>query len=149
MKTRTRAYIAWLNMRQRCRNPKRSDAVNYMARGITIVPEWDSFATFLADMGEPPEGMSLDRVDNDGPYSPKNCQWRSRTAQNNNRRCNVRIEYQGHSQTLAVWSRALGIGRVTLLKRLQRGVPIALAFETKGYLAINRPAAGTALLQLS
>lgn len=125
-------------MRQRCHNPARPDAVNYMERGITIVPEWDSFDTFLADMGEPQKGMSLDRVDNDGPYSPQNCQWRSRTEQNNNRRCNVFVEYRGKSQTLAVWSRELGIGRVTLLKRLQRGVPVAMAFETKGYLAINR-----------
>jgi hypothetical protein len=99
-------------------------------------------------LGEPADGMSLDRIDNEKGYSKDNCRWVGRAVQNLNKRNNVRYDYEGKSKTLSEWSRELGIGRVTLLKRLQRGVPVSLAFETKGYLGINR-AAGTALLQLS
>jgi hypothetical protein len=82
----TRAYDCWINMRQRCLNPTHPHYHHYGGRGIAIHPDWDMFPQFLADMGDPPEGLTLERRDNAEGYSRHNCYWATMAEQNENKR---------------------------------------------------------------
>lgn len=73
-------------MRWRCTNPNSPHYPNYGGRGITVCPEWSSFERFIADMGRRPPGMTLERKENDGPYTPGNCIWATPTQQARNKR---------------------------------------------------------------
>lgn len=84
--SKTPEYRAWIDMRRRCLNPSRSDYHYYGGRGITVCDNWlNSFNSFLTDMGQRPEGLTLDRLDNNGNYEPSNCKWVTRAEQNKNR----------------------------------------------------------------
>lgn len=82
----SRTYSSWRGMKDRCLNPNSVSYPLYGGRGITICDEWITFDGFLADMGERPEGMSLDRIDPDGNYEPANCRWATPQQQVDNRR---------------------------------------------------------------
>lgn len=88
----TTEYRAWNNMRQRCNNPRHPNFHCYGGRGISICDRWDEFSNFLEDMGKRPEGLTLERVDNNGDYCPENCKWVTRKDQQKNRRCTVLFE---------------------------------------------------------
>lgn len=89
------AYKAWQRMKSRCQNPKEPVYPYYGGRGISVCGAWvESFAAFWADMGATwAPGLSLDRIDNDGHYSPGNCRWTTPTEQNRNRR-NVKLSVE-------------------------------------------------------
>jgi hypothetical protein len=103
-------HYIWRSMRSRCFRPKAKDYPNYGGRGITVCDRWaHSFENFLADMGEKPEGLTLDRRDNNGPYSPDNCRWATSAEQQHNKRTNSKYVSGGQTGTLTEWAKQLGI----------------------------------------
>lgn len=130
-RTETREYSSWCAMKARCYNPLKPQFEDWGGRGIKVCPQWiDSFETFFRDMGACPDGMSIDRIDNDGDYEPSNCRWATRQDQSNNQSRNVRITHDGKTQTVAEWSSELGIKYHTLYRRaVIKGEPPEIAFR--------------------
>lgn len=122
--TNTRAYRIWCGMLTRCNNPRsRQRYAYYGARGIKVCRRWQKFENFLSDMGFPPADMTLDRIDSNGDYSPRNCRWATRGEQSVNRR-NVRtLTHRGVTLSIPGWARALGIHASTMHGRIINGFP--------------------------
>ena len=117
----TKIYNVWGGMKYRAQTETAKAFSNYGGRGITVCDRWQSFENFYADMGEPPEGMQLERVDNDKGYSPENCKWAGRKDQAFNRRTTVRVTFKGKTMSLTDWAEETGVSRTTLGRRYKAG----------------------------
>lgn len=126
---KTPIFNIWWSMMQRCYD-KNSQAYNrYGGRGINVCNQWQQFEGFYADMGDKPKDMSLDRIDNNGDYSPENVKWATAKDQANNRKSNVVLEHNGKKQTMQQWSDELGLKVGTVWARLNRGWDISRALS--------------------
>ncbi|WP_405893841.1 hypothetical protein OG272_16220 [Streptomyces sp. NBC_00104] len=95
--------MTWGDMNNRCTNPTHRRWADYGGRGIKVCERWRDFRNFLADMGERPPGLEIDRIDNDGDYEPGNCRWVTRAVQRSNRRPQKKRTHcgNGHEYTPA------------------------------------------------
>ena len=130
-KSKSRTYKLWMAMRNRC------DRINqdYSCRGIVYDERWKLFENFLEDMGEAPDGLSLDRIDCNGNYHKANCRWATRLEQANNTRANIFIEWDGKRQTRSQWEKELGMRPTTLRTRLKAGWPMERAMKPLAWVA--------------
>lgn len=128
----SREYNSWTEMKGRCHNPRNRKFKNYGARGIVVCERWRSdFTAFLMDMGRCPDGLQLDRINNDGNYEPGNCRWATREQQARNKRLTIRVEHDGERLTIMEWSQRIGVSVWALRDRLgRRGWPVAKALTT-------------------
>lgn len=126
----SRAYGIWTNMVKRCENVRCAAYRDYGGRGIKVCERWRSFEYFLADMGHPPDGMTLERMDRDGDYEPANCKWATRTEQTRNRKSTVTITYKGATKPIAQWAEELSLSYSRLRGRIAAGWSPAAAIET-------------------
>jgi hypothetical protein len=124
-------YQVWATILQRCRNPKNAGFQGYGARGIGVDDEWLTFSNFYRDMGNRPSNShTVERIDNNGNYGPKNCRWATQKEQSRNKRSNKLIEYNGQVKCVADWNDHLGFGRGVVGSRLLSGWSIEEALET-------------------
>lgn len=121
---RTPEYAAWVNMKERCGNPKLRDYHRYGGRGIRVCDRWnDSYEAFLSDMGRRPSpSHSLDRYPNsDGNYEPGNCRWATRIEQARNKSDNRRVIVNGAAVCITEAAEMTGVSRKTIARRLDTG----------------------------
>lgn len=121
-------HKSWWAMHDRCVNPRNRSFRDYGARGIVVCSRWSQgeggltgFECFVADMGERPRGLTIERSNSDGPYAPSNCSWASRTVQSRNRRSLRVIEFGGRKQPVSAWAEEKGLPYFTVIQRLNRG----------------------------
>lgn len=125
-------YLIWIQAKCRCRNPKNKRYSYYGGRGIVFDERWDTFSTFLSDMGQrPSDKHSLDRINNDGPYSRENCRWTTGTIQRRNSRSFVHpLTFNGRTMLIVDWAKELGFSRCVIKSRLQRGWSVEATLTT-------------------
>ena len=133
-KGKEKEYSVWRGINTRCLNKNCEAFHRYGGRGIKICDRWvgrDGFENFYNDMGPRPDGCTIDRINNDGNYSPENCRWATPKKQGNNRSTNVILEFKGKKHSITEWADILGIRPGTLHERLRRGTSIEKALTMK------------------
>ena len=119
-------------MKERCNNPHNKRYGRYGGRGIAVCKEWaesyESFRKWSEESGYR-EGLTIDRINNSGNYEPGNCRWVTQKEQNRNYSRNHKITYNGETLCIADWSEKTGIGRATILWRLQNGKALDEVFS--------------------
>jgi transposase len=124
-KSSTSEYEIWHGMKQRCGNPNSRGYPKYGGRGIMVCDRWQQFDNFIADMGpRPSPDHTIDRIDNDGPYSPENCRWATWVEQNRNTRSNRIVIYDGQEMCVTEVAERLGLCKETVFWRLNHGFPL-------------------------
>lgn len=130
----SRLYYIWESMRQRCTNPASTSYHNYGGRGIGVCTEWSDFGPFYdwAMLNGYEPHLTIDRIDNDGDYTPENCHWATHKDQARNTRANRLVTFRGDTKCVMEWAEILDINVVTLHARLFRyGWPIERALTEK------------------
>ena len=110
----TPTYKTWQSMKARCNNSRDTVFKNYGGKGISVCERWLKFENFLADMGERPSGMSLDRIDNSGNYEPGNCRWATDLTQAFNQSHTTRVTFGGNVVSFSEAARKIGRTTSTL-----------------------------------
>ena len=133
--SKTPEYAVWRAMVDRCQLPTHQAYKNYGGRGITVCKRWLKFENFFEDMGRQPfKGASIDRINNNKGYTPRNCRWVNATAQGNNRRTNKFLTIDGITKTYSEWAKEAGLKTNTLSYRLANGwSPKAAVFTTPNF----------------
>lgn len=126
-KTGTKVYIAFKQIQARCYNKNEKSYKNYGGRGVRC--EWKTFEEFYKDMGEPlSKDYSIDRINNNGSYSKKNCRWATKREQALNRRTAHLLTYEGKTKNMKIWATELKIPNRTLWWRIKAGWTVERAF---------------------
>lgn len=130
---KSKLYNAWVEMRRRCNTVTCKSYKNYGGRGISVCAEWNDFKNFKtwALNNGYIEGYTIERIDVNGNYEPKNCTWITKNLQSRNRTTSHFITYLGKTHTISEWSRELGISRSTILNRLKKNMELEDVFKVK------------------
>jgi hypothetical protein len=112
----------WEGMIRRCTNPKDKDFRLYGGRGVKVCERWMDVRLFAEDMGDKPQGHSLDRIDTNGDYCPENCRWATAMEQGSNKRTNRMISHNGQNLHMSEWCRRYNIKLSTFINRLKSGM---------------------------
>lgn len=134
--SKTKLNKVWRNMKDRCFNPNNSRYAHYGLRGISVCDEWrNDYASFRdwAKANGYSEGLSIDRMDNNGDYAPYNCRWVNSTVQNNNFSRNRLVSHNGLTLSISQWSKKIGVNRNTIDYRLKSGMSPSQALRKINY----------------
>jgi hypothetical protein len=129
-RSRSKIHWIWVAMKQRCSNPANKGYPDYGGRGITVCQRWMKFENFLSDMGDRPNGYSLDRIDNNKGYSKENCRWASVQLQSRNKRSSKLITFNNETLSESEWARKLGLSRGCVIARRKKGMTAEQALTT-------------------
>ena len=126
-------YSAWCSIKQRCYSPTCPNFARWGGRGIKMCDQWlNNYEQFLADVGRKPSpDHTLDRRNNDGNYEPGNVRWVTATVQQNNKRTNRIVEFNGRKQSVGMWATEMGVHRNLILRRLNKGWSVQRAITEK------------------
>ena len=123
----SKLYAVWRGLRSRCNNPKHPSYCDYGGRGISVCTEWDNTDDGFENFYEWSitngyfDGLSIDRIDNNGNYEPSNCRWATVKQQCNNRRSNIVLNYKGVAHTVSEWSEIIQVKSGTIYQRIYKG----------------------------
>jgi len=121
-RNRSSEYRSWAGMWSRCNNPNTTGFANYGGRGIRVCGRWQSYSAFLSDRGRKPSSVhSIERINNEGGYSPENCRWATSKEQARNQRTSRFIAAFGTTKTLVEWQEETGVDKRKIWKRLNSG----------------------------
>lgn len=133
---KSKIYRVWSSMKERCYNKNNKRYKNYGGRCISVCDEWKkSFTDFYnwAQKNGYSDGLTIDRIDNNGNYCPKNCRWVTRKEQNRNYSKNHKITYNGETLCLSDMAVKYGVNRATVLFRIKSGKPLDVVFSRKDF----------------
>ena len=125
-------YTIWRMMVRRCTDANYWKYKDYGGRGITVCPEWLDFLKFVEDMGERPEGHSIERRENDLGYCKTNCYWATAKEQARNRRSTVMLTWEGKTQSMVAWAEELGLSYGAMKQRYAAGKPVETILKKQG-----------------